>query len=524
MRHKCSTILLIFQLFFSPVLSQGFYEPLNVPKIELTFAENDWQFPLHYYHSLKKGDRHIGHLKIDSVEFDSVGVRFKGFSSYKRKNKKNPLNIKIDHIRKKADYQKYETLKLSNGNLDPSWLREILAYEIARKYMVAPQSNYAEVYVNTAYYGLFGNTESVDKKFAKRYLDFDKNNVIIKGNSPLGPFSGKRSSLEYLGPDTNLYKNSYELKSDTGWEELFKLIDILNNRPEKIESILNMDGAIWMLAFNNVLINLDSYSDFQQNYYLIQDNNGRFNFIPWDLNLAFDGLGKPQGVTIQYDYDPLAKQNDNRFPLINLVLNNPHYRKIYFAHCITILNENFSNGWYKNKAEKYRTLIADAVSRDTNWNFSVNDFDNNLTQTVTPATPGAFPYPGLTELMDARIKFLQDHQEYRNIPPNIRKVNTDFSEMDSTGITVTVEISKATNAFVFFRKKSSDIFQKIPLNDDGKNIDKKAGDGIFSAFVPLGKKKVEYYIFAENKNAVQFSPYRAEHEFYVFKKKEGLPF
>ena len=93
-----------------------------------------------------------------------------------------------------------------------------------------------------------------------------------------------------------------------------------------------MDKAIWMLAFNNVLVNLDSYSDFQQNYYLIQDKNGRFNFVLWDVNLAFDGLGKPAGINMQPAYDPLAKQDDDRFPLINLVLNNPTYRKIYFAH------------------------------------------------------------------------------------------------------------------------------------------------------------------------------------------------
>ena len=524
MKYKCSTILLLSQFFFFSVFAQGFYDPMYIPRIELTFAETDWQYPLHYYHSLKKGDRHIGRAKIDSTTFDSVGVRFKGFSSYNRKNKKNPLNIKLDHIRKKSAYKKQGTLKLSNGYLDPSWLREILAYKIARKYMAAPRSNYAEVYVNGNYYGLFGNTESIDKKFAKRHFSFDKDNVIIKGNSPLGPFSGKRSSLEYLGPDINLYKKSYELKSDTGWEELFKLIDILNNKPEEIESILNMDGAIWMLAFNNVLLNLDSYSDFQQNYYLIQDNNGRFNFIPWDLNLAFDGLGKPQGVTMQHDYDPLAKKNDQRFPLINLVLNNAHYRKIYFAHCITILNENFSNGWYKSKAEKYRALITDAVSRDTNWNFTVNDFNKNLTQTVTPAPAGSFPYPGLTELMDARVKHLQSHPEYRKIPPNITEVNAGYAKKDSTGIAISAKISGTEKAYVFYRKKRSHIFQKIPLYDNGNHVDEKAGDGIFSAFVPLGQKKVEYYIFAENKNAVQFSPYRAEHEFYIFKKKDEFPF
>ena len=524
MNPKFSTILLLFQLLSFSTFSQGFYDPMHLAKIEVTFAEEDWQYPLHYYHSLGKGDRHIGKVVIDGETFDSVGVRFKGFSSYNRKNLKNPLNIKLDHTFKKADYQKYETLKLSNGALDPSWLREVLAYQIARKYMVAPQSNYAQVFVNGEYHGLFGNTESVDGKFGKRYLHADKDNVLVKGNSPLGVFQGKRSSLEYLGPDTTAYYAAYELKSDYGWGEFYKLIDILNNDPQNIESILDMDQAIWMLAFNNVLVNLDSYSDFQQNYYLMQDDNGRFNFILWDVNLAFDGLGKPLGVMMQQDYDPLAKQSDERFPLINLVLNNPTYRKIYFAHCRTILNENFANETYKYDAEKYRELISEAVQQDTNWEFDFNAFNKNYTKTFIKEGTSPFPYPGIVELMDARTKYLQNHPEYKKSPPVIADVDADFMKEDSSGITVTAKISNVKNVYIFFRKKSSHTFQKTPLYDDGKHVDKKANDGIYSGLIPLGKKKVEYYLFAENKDAVMFSPERAEHDFYEFKKKDELPF
>ncbi len=505
-------------------VSQELYDPEHIAKIELTFVEEDWQYPLHYYHSLKKGQRHIGQLMIDGEAFDSVGVRFKGFSSYSRKNAKNPLNIKIDHIQKKADYQGFETLKLSNGNLDPSWLREILAYQIARKYMVAPQSNYAQVFVNGKYHGLFGNTESIDGKFGRRYLYAEKGHVRIKGNSPLGVFQNKRSSLEYLGPDTSAYSSSYEVKSDYGWKALYELIDILNNRPERIGSILDMDGAIWMLAFNNVLVNLDSYSDFAQNYYLIQDKNGRFHFVIWDTNLAFDGLGKPQGVLMQHDYDPLAKQIDERFPLINLVLNDPKYRKIYFAHCRTILNENFANGWYKDEAEKYRALINDYVKKDTNWNFDINAFNKNYRETYIHKNPSPFPYPGIIELMEARTAFLKNHPEYKKTPPVITEVNGGLSRKDSSGVLVTAQISGSKKAFVYFRKRSSHVFQKMPLYDDGKHVDEVANDGIYSALVPFGKKKVEYYIYAENKEAVMFSPERAEHEFYIFKNKEELPF
>ncbi len=504
---------------------QGLYDAFHVPKIELTFAEEDWQYPLHYYHSLKKGDRHIGQLIIDGEQFDKVGVRFKGFSSYSRKSAKNPLNIKLDHVFNKANYQNYETLKLSNGSLDPSWLREVMAYQIARKYMPAPQSNFAQVFVNDQYYGLFGNTESVDRGFAKRYLQVNKNKVIVKGNSPLGPFAGKRSSLEYLGEDSTAYFTAYEMKSKIGWKELMVLIKTLNRHPENIESVLNMDGAIWMLAFNNVLVNLDSYSDFQQNYYLIQDDNGRFNFVVWDVNLAFDGLGKSNGIIMQPDYDPLAKRDDPHFPLINLVLNNPTYRKIYFAHCRTILSQNFYNGQYKIEAEKYRELIKELVGQDLNWVFDQHAFDQNFKHTFIQEKPYHFPYPGIVELMDARTIFLQEHMEYKKKPPIITEVKARFLETDSSGVVITATIKGAKTAYVAFRKTASHIFQKTPLYDDGKHVDKLANDGIFSSLIPLGGEGVQYYIYVENESTAMFSPERAAHEFYIFKNKEReMPF
>ena len=35
-------------------------------------------------------------------------------------------------------------------------------------------------------------------------------------------------NLEFLGTDSSLYYNSYELKSDHGWSSLVNLIDVLN--------------------------------------------------------------------------------------------------------------------------------------------------------------------------------------------------------------------------------------------------------------------------------------------------------
>ena len=78
------------------------------------------------------------------------------------------------------------------------------------------------------------------------------------------------------------------MKSKDGWDDLIELTDILNNKPKEIEKVLNVDRALWMLAFNNVLVNLSSYSgQHSQNYYMYKDSKGHFNPVVWDLNLSF---------------------------------------------------------------------------------------------------------------------------------------------------------------------------------------------------------------------------------------------
>jgi hypothetical protein len=509
----------LLSLFSIPCLAQDslpdLYDPYHLTQIQLKFVEEDWEYPLHYLHSVGKGDRNRGNATVNGVRFDSVGVRFKGFSSYKPKMSKNPLNIKLDYMRKGADYQGYETLKLASGNLDPSWVREVLAYEIARKYMVAPKSNYAQVYVNGAYYGLFGSTEDVGWKFGERYLGSDKNSMVVKGNSPLGPFAGNRSSLEYWGDDPAEYEKGYELDNGESWNALINLTKTLKFHPENIESVLDMDGAIWMLAFNNVLLNLDSYNDFQQNYYLIQDATQRFHFVIWDVNLAFDGLGKPFGQNMQPNYDPLAKMGDESYPLINLVLKNPTYRKMYFAHCRTILKENFANGWYKTEAQKLHDLVTDAVRQDSNWVYPFEAFEKNLHETYTAMTPSPFPYPGITEVMDARTAFLQNHMEYKKLPPTITSVEATADE-NGDKVTVTATIKNSTKAWVAWRSGAYNRFEKIPLYDDGQHGDGQLKDGIYGAILPAGGEAIQYYIYAENAEAAMFAPERAAHEAFNF--------
>ena len=189
-------IALLTSLSFS-ASSQEMYDVNSVTTIKLYFSQPDWNSQLVDFYLDDLDER----LLADSVVIngsvkDSVGVKYKGNSTFNENSAKNPMNIALDYIQGNQDYQGFRTIKLSNIKNDPSYLREVLSYEIARKYMVASQSNYAKVYVNDVYNGLYVSSESINSDFQNDYLYSDKDNSRFKCN-PESVFAGNGSSLEY---------------------------------------------------------------------------------------------------------------------------------------------------------------------------------------------------------------------------------------------------------------------------------------------------------------------------------------
>ena len=513
---------LIFLLTLScgigTVFSQSFYDNSNITKIEIFFSTNNWDQLLDSYYAAGLEQR----LLADSVVIngsvrDSVGVRYKGNSTYNPNNAKNPINISLDYIKDNQDYQGFRTIKLSNGKNDPSFVREVLSYEIARKYMVAPQSNFAEVHINGVYHGLYANTESINSDFNdKLYADID--NTRIKCN-PQNLFSGNGSSLEYLGPDSSLYNAYYELKSDYGWNDLVDLTFYLDN-PSVFDPslLLDIDKAIWMLAFNNALVNLDSYiGPFRQNYYLIKDDNNRFNTILWDLNESFGGFeminSGPTTIQDLIELDPFLRQNDPTWPLIKFILENDTYRKMYVAHLRTILNENFSNNNYLSRASDLQALINNSYISDPNTFYSITEFNNNLSTSVGSGPSSAI---GISQLMNDRVSFLYSQGLFSSSnTPVINSITTLPSQVTPySSPDILVEASNANKVIFAYRFRPQDKFISVEMFDDGQNNDGIAGDDVYGISIPVDARDLQYYIYAENNTDGIFSPERAEHEYH----------
>jgi len=508
----------LMTMIFGLVLAQDFYDINTINTIEITFEESNWENILNNYYAAGDDERLMGTALINSVQFDSIGVRYKGNSSCDPSHDKNPFNIKLDYIIEDQLLGEYGTLKLSNGFKDPSFIRETIGYEIAAKYSPASKANYINVYVNDELIGLYTSVQSVDKYFARSFFSSDEN-TLIKGNPVGGGPGGGSATIRYLGPDSTDYYTSYELKSDYGWQKLVDLCYTLNLNTDEIGEILDVDRTLWLLAFHNTLVSNDSPIMAPHNFYLYMDENDQFNYIYWDLNMTFGtfngGHGSPSmTVSELQQFDPFYNINNSNYPIVSKLLSIPEYQKIYVAHMKTILEENFANGWYEARAYELQEIIDSSVQADQNKFYTYNDFINNINNSVTGG--GSSFIIGITELMDGRITFLNNHNSFNVTIPEINNISTSPEIIEPNSIAwIIVDTYNTELLEIGFRSDEYDKFEKLEMYDDGNHNDELAGDGIFGISVDVNYANLQYYIYAENDNAVKLSPQRAEYEFHT---------
>ena len=492
-----------------------FYDISETRNVRIYFQQKNWDALLDSFYVQGDEERILASVVLDGTRFDSVGVRYKGFSSVSTERKKNPFNIKLDYV-KNQSYQGYEKIKLSNVIQDPSFVREALSYEIARNYMVASKANFANVYINDTFWGVYTNVEAVNKQFlADRFSS--KENTLFKGNPDDLDLNGENSNLNNLyGLDSTKYEHLYDLKSDAGWGDLMTLMSVLNDSVELLDNVLNIDQALWMHAFNYTFVNFDSYIGYAQNYYLYQNNNGQFYPILWDLNQSFGSFRLTDAstffrgfsVTEAQSVDPLTHLNSfsvHPRPLIRQVLSNDTFKRMYLAHIRTMMEEYVSNDLYYERAKTIQQLIQSDVFSDVNKFYTNADFTDNLDVTVKDLVD----YPGIKDLMLGRQEYLQSYPGIWGYPmldnESVKEAN------DSTDVTVEVDVGN--RVWLYYRATDNAKFEKVRMFDDGLHNDESNNDNVYGIRVSNTDLR-DYYFYAENDSAGAFLPKRAAHEYF----------
>lgn len=517
-------LILLLTVASSSLWAQSaFYDNDSIREIRIYFYTNDWDYQLDSFYVDGQEERILADLMIDSASYDSVGVRYKGFSSVSVNRLKNPFNIKLDYVIDDQNHEGFHKLKLSNVIQDPSFLREVLTYDIASDYMPCSRANFANVYINDTLWGLYTNVEAVNKSFLNNHFD-NKYGALFKCNPEnldVNP-GGENSNLsDSHGTDSLNYEAYYDLKSDFGWTDLYYLIDTLNNHIDSIENILNVDRTLWMHALNYTLVNFDSYVGYGQNYYLYRDVTGQFNPILWDLNMSFGSFQLTDASSLHYsgfnilqaqNIDPLVHHIEISIaprPLLRNLFLEERNRKMYLAHIRTIVQEHFANQNYYNKGLSLQTLIDTCVQNDTNKFYTYADFLSNLTSQVSLVTVDC---PGITQLMDGRVTYLSSYTGFSG-EPTIANINNGPHVLGGD-VWVSAEISDATAALLRYRFGKNMAFKELEMLDDGLHNDGAANDGVYGGLISNAANQIDYYLYADNDTAGVFSPVRAAYEFY----------
>jgi hypothetical protein len=416
------------QIIF-PDSSQYVFNDSIVHRFNLHFYTPNWRDSLkHYFENLDKKYFPAQLIFDDSIILDSIGVRYKGNSSYtlSRNTPKKPIKFNFNKYRDSQILYGLHRLNLHNSVSDPSFMREVIGYNIARRYLPAPRTAYANLYVDGELIGLYVVVEQIDKIFIRRYFENNACNLYKAGNDGAG--------LTYLGENQGEYESLYSLKTnedENDWSRFIEMIDKLNNTPSRnfvdtMSKWLNLDGCVRLLAFNMVLSHFDSYTGSGRNYYLYDDMDaGRFNIIPWDLNESF---GVYTGGWDVFTQDLTNISNLSQRPLNRRILEDDSLQQVYLDYIAQMSAGPASYDSVAALTARLFPLIDSCVLADTNKLYTYQNFIDNIDNDVYIDLRRLIP--GLKSFARIRNDNIAVQLTYKTVFPGDTDNNGLVNELD----------------------------------------------------------------------------------------------
>lgn len=485
------------------------YDTEVIRDVYLTFSQSNWwQLLLANY----QAEINIpADMRVDGVTYPTVGVRFRGNSSYFQlppNSEKRSLNIETDAYVPGQDLYGYEHLNLNNGFHDPTFLREFLTYWVMRRHGPAPLCNLVRVHLNGTYWGIFINVQQPNKDMMRLWWRSNDGNRY-RCFPTSGSFGNGRTAFTWLGTDVNQYLAAYQAKQGDG-TDLMQMINVLNNTPSnllqaQLPAIFNVDQFYRYIAVMNVTTQDDSYIGSGKDHFLYHDAvHGDFHTFPFDLNEA---------MAAATNYDPWRNTTSTIKPGLSKTLVFPDWRQRYKSHLRTTVEQTFNYALLAPMVQRFHTLIAPMVAADTKKIYSTTLFTNNLTQSVSLGGIGGNTIPGLLPFIQGREAFLRAHADLS--PPRTTLSLLTHTPVNPTPVqTVTVTVTATAHAAslkLYSRKFGP--YVSAPMFDDGAHGDGAASDGVWGAFLPpqAPGSRIDYYVEAATSTGLaSYAPATAE--------------
>lgn len=399
------------------------FDPDVVRTFFIDFEEPDWESTLEAF---RRTDIDVpAKLTVDGQVFNEVGIHYRGASSFLfvAAGRKRSLNVNLDFVHKNQRFAGYRTFNLLNSNGDPTMLKALLYYHVARQYTPAPKANYVKVVINGEYWGVYVNTQQEDRDFIS---DFFRTTGGTRWKAPGSPWA--RAGLQYIGDDVAEYRKHYEIKTKDdpkAWAALINLTKVLTETPlDKLEAaltpIFNIDAALKFLALESTFINDDGYWVRASDYNLYLDPSGKFHVYPHDGNEAFfdPGPNIRGGAAKGTELDPFIGSNDPNKVLISRLLAVPSLRTRYLRYIKEMATTWLDWNRLGPIANRFHALVDADVQMDTRKLDSYDAFKIMVEKDrEIPGIQGRGPVTriGLKSFADQRRAFLLNYPAIREL-------------------------------------------------------------------------------------------------------------
>lgn len=187
--------------FFRALRTEGIFDARLLRTISLTITNAS-------YVSLLTTARTTGRnvparLEMDNgLVLDNVGARYKGNTSFTMGGNKKSVNLDINYTNSGARAMGYRALNLNNAAADETILREVIYFNVMRRYTPCPHGALARLIINGRYWGVYSLVDQINNDLLDEYFpshEGDRWRAPNTGGGGGGTGWGRRFCQRQLG-------------------------------------------------------------------------------------------------------------------------------------------------------------------------------------------------------------------------------------------------------------------------------------------------------------------------------------
>ena len=324
-------------------------------------------------------------VEVNGETFYRVGVRPKGNTSLLTiasdpDTDRYSFKLEFDQYVEGQTCHGLDKLVLNNNYADATNMKEALIYDMYQ-YLGADASlyNYAKIYVNGEYWGVYLALEAVEDSFLLRNYGTENGELYKPDSMNIGggfSMGGGGANLNYTDDDPDSYSTIWDGEvTDTTESDHERVVAALKNisQGKGLEKYMDVDNLLRYMAVHVFSVNEDSLSGMMAHNYYLYESGGQLNILPWDYNLALGGMnGEDTATSVVNEAIDQAFSGTEFF---DTLMENEEYKEIYYGYLRQLAEEYIAGGGFDAFYDRIRSQIDELVEKDPTAFYSYEEYD-----------------------------------------------------------------------------------------------------------------------------------------------------